>query len=56
MTAVMFIPLVILCVVGISVRETMNNNDMFIAGMTMLTIIYCSAEIVRAIRGKGDGK
>lgn len=50
MTFTMFIPLILLCIVGVSVKETININDMFIAGMIMLTIIYCTVEIVRAIR------
>ena len=46
------IPTIILCIVGISIKGTINNTDMFIGGMIMLTIVFCTAEIRGVIREK----
>ncbi len=50
------IPMIGLFLYAIAVKEPIPTSDLIIAFMTMLTMIYCTAEIVRAIRGKGNGK
>ena len=46
------IPMIIMCIVAVSIKETINNTDMFIGGMIMLTIVFCTAEIRGVIREK----
>ncbi len=50
------IPMIGLYLIAIFVKEPFTTHDLIIAGMTMLTMIYCTAEIIRAIRKmKKDG-
>jgi len=50
------IPLIGLYLTAIFVKEPFTTHDLIIAGMTMLTMIYCTVEIIRVIREKGGGK
>ena len=50
------IPMIGLFLCALVVKEPFTTHDLIIAFMTMLTMVYCTAEIIRAIREtKKDG-
>ena len=44
------IPMIGLFLCALVVKEPFTTHDLIIALMTMLTMVYCTAEIIHAIR------